>query len=158
MERRSGLSSVRREFAKVERELGKLIQAIKDGVSGVTIKNELQAREVRQAELRQQAQEPEPPPLLHPSMSDVYREKVNGLCRALEVDEHNRVSAGEALRGLIDEITLTPANGQLEITLKGNLAGMLRMAAQNGKRPSEPTTSLAKYSWLRGGDLNPRPL
>jgi hypothetical protein len=55
-----------------------------------------------------QLQEPEPAPLLHASMSDVYREKVTALCTALEGDEHSRLKAGEALRGLLDEITLHP--------------------------------------------------
>ena len=52
---------------------------------------------------------------------------------ALEGDEHSRVEASDALRGLIDEITLDPQGDRLQITLKGNLAGMLRIAAKNGQ-------------------------
>ena len=82
-------------------------------MSAVTIKSELLALEARQADLQRQVQEPAPPALLHPSMSDLYREKVTGLCMALEGDERSRVEASDALRGLIDEITLDPQGDQL---------------------------------------------
>jgi hypothetical protein len=79
-------------------------------------------------------------------MSDLYREKVTDLCRALKGDEASRVGARERIRGLIDEISLAPQQDRLAIVLKGNPAGMLR-PAQNNNRPSETRT---KYSWLRG--------
>jgi hypothetical protein len=82
---------------------------------------------------------------------------VNGLCHALEGDERSLAGAREAIRGLIDEVSLEPAGDQLRIVLKGNLAGMLRLAQEN-KRPSETDDLLDQYSWLRGRDLNPRPL
>jgi hypothetical protein len=41
MEHRAGLSSARSELAAVEREIRKLVQAIKDGVSALSIKDEL---------------------------------------------------------------------------------------------------------------------
>ena len=44
--------------------------------------------------------------------------------------------AREAVRALVDEISLTPRNGVLSIEMKGNLAAMLG-AAQNAKRPPE---------------------
>jgi hypothetical protein len=47
-----------------------------------------------------------------------------------------RAEATEALRGLIDAIILTPADGELRIELKGNLAAMLS-AATNAKRSPE---------------------
>jgi hypothetical protein len=59
------------------------------------------------------------------------------------------VGARERMRGLIDEILLEPHGARLGVVLKGTLAGMLRLA-RNNKRPSEPTTSWTKYSWLRG--------
>ena len=44
---------------------------------------------------------PEMPELLHPSMADVYREKVGSLCSALE-NEEIRTGAVEAIRALIE--------------------------------------------------------
>ena len=41
MEHRAGLSSARTELATVEREIRKLVQAIKDGVSVLSIKRGL---------------------------------------------------------------------------------------------------------------------
>ena len=80
----------------------------------------------------------EPPPLLHPGMADLYRQKVTALAQALEHPE-TRTEASEALRGLIDAIVLTPNQGELQIELKGNLAAMLS-AAHNAKRSPETAT------------------
>lgn len=43
-----------------------------------------------------------------------------------------RVGAAEALRGLIDCITLTPDGEELRIELQGNLAAMLIMMVAGG--------------------------
>ena len=50
--------------------------------------------------------------------------------------QETRAEATEALRGLVDAIILTPADGELKIELKGNLAAMLS-AARNAKRSPE---------------------
>jgi hypothetical protein len=50
---------------------------------------------------------------------------------------------------LIDEVFLEPAGDQLRILLKGNLAGMLRVAQEN-KRPSE-TDDLSDQYCCCGG-------
>ena len=76
MEHRAKLSDGRQELVSVEREIRKLVQAIKDGVSAVSIKNELLSLEARQTELRRHLEAPEMPQLLHPRMADVYRQKV----------------------------------------------------------------------------------
>ena len=76
----------------------------------------------------------EPPPLLHPSMADLYRSKVEELASALQREE-TRLEASEMLRGLIDSIVLTPEGGQLRIELRGNLAAMLTAAQQTKRSP-----------------------
>src|SRR5690349_1506504 len=65
--------------------------------------------------------------------------------------------ARDAIGGLIEAISLERGRGQLRIVLKASLAGMLRLAQEN-KRRRRPTTFWTKYLWLRGRDLNPRPL
>ena len=50
MEHRASVSYGRQELATVEREIRKFIQAIKDGVSALSIKDELLALEARKAE------------------------------------------------------------------------------------------------------------
>jgi hypothetical protein len=89
-------------------------------------------------------------------MADLYCQKVTSVAQALEHPE-TRTEASEALRGLIDAIVLTPNQGELQIELKGNLAAMLG-AAQNAKRSPETGDLSLQVGWLRGGDLNPRPL
>ena len=154
MEQRAGVSGAQQELGRIEREIRKLIQAIKDGISGASIKNELEALEARQAELKRQVQEPEPLPLLHPSMSDLYREKVTNLCHALEGDERSLTAAREAIRGLIDEVSLEPHGDRLRIILKGNLAGMLRLAHES-KRPSETDDLLDQILLVAGAGFEP---
>jgi site-specific DNA recombinase len=127
MEHRASLSHGRRELAAVEREIRKFIQAIKDGVSALSIKDEPLSLEARKAELQSRLEAPEMPELLHPRMSDVYREKVGRLCFALESEE-SCTGAREAIRALVEAILLEPDAGRLKITLKGDLAGMLSAA------------------------------
>jgi hypothetical protein len=85
-------------------------------------------------------------PLLHPGMADRYREQVTRLAESLE-NADTRSEAAEVIRGLIDAIVLTPAEGApdafgvhsasrspaaiaardsgLRIELRGNMAAML---------------------------------
>jgi site-specific DNA recombinase len=135
MEQRAGLISATRELERVKREIQKVIDAIVDGVKGSEVKDrmaELQDR--KEALLKQIETAPEPPPLLHPSMADLYRSKVEELAAALQ-REDTRLEASEMLRGLIEAIVLTPEKGQLRIELRGNLAAMLAAAQQTKRSP-----------------------
>jgi hypothetical protein len=142
MELRAGRSSDRTELAAIEREIRKLVQAIKDGVSAVSIKDELLSLEARKAELQARLNAPEMPELPHPRMADVYREKVGSLCLALE-NEQSRTGAADAIRALAEAILLEPDGEQLKITLKGDLAGMLS-AARDSKRSPDTGDSWSK--------------
>jgi HAMP domain-containing protein len=148
MEHRAGLSSARTELATVEREIRKLVQAIKDGVSALSIRDELLSLEARKAELQSRLEAPEMPELMHPRMSDVYREKVGSLCSALE-NEESRTGAVDAIRALIETILLEPDGDQLKITLKGDLAGMLS-AARDSKRSPDTGDLLVQIKLVAG--------
>jgi len=148
MEHRAGLSSARTELAVVEREIRKLVQAIKDGVSALSIKDELMSLEARKVELQERLNAPEMPELLHPRMADVYREKVGTLCSALESEE-SRTGATDAIRALVEVILLEPDGDQLRITLKGDLAGMLR-AARDSKRSPDTGDLLVQIKLVAG--------
>jgi site-specific DNA recombinase len=124
----ASVTATERELGRVQAEIGKLVQALKDGVPASIVKDPLIALEAQQTELRaRKDRSAQPPPLLHPNMADLYREKVTQLARGLEYEE-SRTAAAEALRGLIDAIVLTPQEGELKIELQGNLAAMLRAA------------------------------
>ena len=86
-------------------------------------------------------------------MAELYRQKVTTLARALEHPE-TRTEATEALRGLIDAIVLTPDQGELQIELKGNLAGMLG-AATNAKRSPETGDLSLQIVMVAGAGFEP---
>ena len=77
------------------------------------MKAELDNFEARKAQLTdQQARAQVPPPLLHPNMAELYREKVAELHAALNSDDR-RAGAADILRTLISAIVLTPNDGKL---------------------------------------------
>jgi hypothetical protein len=79
----------------------------------------MKALEARRLELDAQLKVADEPPLLvHPSMADLYRSKVEELAAALQ-REDTRLEASEMLRGLIEAIVFTPQDGQLRIELRG---------------------------------------
>src|SRR5438067_561302 len=136
MEHRAGLSAAEREIERIEARRKKLIEMVMEGVPPSEVKDELTANAARREALKARvAAADAPPPLLHPEMARLYRQKVTALAQALEHPE-TRTEASEALRGLIDAIVLTPNQGELQIELQGNLAAMLG-AAKNAKRPPE---------------------
>ena len=53
------------------------------------------------------------------------------------LQEGTRTEATEILRGLIDEISLTPENGELRIDLRGELASILKLAVGSKKLATE---------------------
>jgi hypothetical protein len=137
MEGRAGLEAVKVELERVERELDRAVQAILDGVPGARVKDKIGALEARKAELEATLETSKDPlPLLHPEMASAYRREVGALHEALQgASEADRARAGEAIRALVEAIVLTPGDGGLEIDVKGDLGGILAIAAQ-GKPPA----------------------
>ncbi len=156
MEQRASLSGARRELERVKRDVQRLIQAIKDGLTGPDLKAEWNGLQERKAALEiKLSTADEPPPLLHPSMADVYRSKVEELAAALR-REDTRLEASEMLRGLIETIVLTPESGEprLRIELRGNLAAMLT-AAQKTKRSPETGDLQVPIQMVAGAGFEP---
>jgi site-specific DNA recombinase len=124
---------------------------VMEGVPPSAVKDELTANAARREELKAKlAASDAPPPLLHPEMAGLYRQKVTALAEALD-HSNTRPEASEAPRDLVDAIVLTPDQSEppsrageesrfgeprLRIELKGKLAAMLG-AAQNAKRSPE---------------------
>jgi len=154
MEHRAGLSAAEREIERIEARRKKLVESIMEGVPASEVRDELNANAVRREELKAKLTAADaPPPLLHPEMAGLYREKVTTLAQALEHPE-TRTEAAEALRGLIDAIVLTPNQGELQIELKGNLAAMLS-AARNAKRSPETGELSLQVVMVAGGGFEP---
>jgi site-specific DNA recombinase len=116
------------ELARVEREIAELVRLLKEGLDSPSVREELLVLERRKGAL---ASRPAvtPRPILHPNMADLYRQKVTGLRDALSKEESRR-EAADLLRGLVDEIRLTPTDDGRELTIavKGNLGGVLAAA------------------------------
>jgi site-specific DNA recombinase len=72
------------------------------------------------------AQEPENIPDIHPNLSGLYRTKIERLTDALNQPE-DRNEAAEAIRALVEKITLRPGPNRDEIdaTLHGELRAIL---------------------------------
>src|SRR4051812_27324086 len=154
MEHRAGLSAAEREIERIEARRKKLVESIMGGGPASEVKDELNANAARREDLRARlAAADAPPPLLHPQMAELYREKVTALAQALE-HPGTRTEAFEALRGLIDAIVLTPNQGELQIELKGNLAAMLG-AAQNAKRSPETGDLSLQVVMVAGAGFEP---
>jgi site-specific DNA recombinase len=148
----ASVTAAERELRRVQSEIAKLIQALKDGVPASVVKDPLIALEAQQSELKIRLDRAaQPPPLLHPNMADLYREKVVQLARGLQFEE-SRIAAAEALRGLIDAIVLTPKDGVLGIEVQGNLAAMLKVA--QAQTPSGSPAPLGRLGAERSPDID----
>jgi DNA invertase Pin-like site-specific DNA recombinase len=158
MAQSAGLEGARTELARVERQIGSLIGAIKDGLYQPSMKVEMEKLEARKAQLAEQlASAQEPPPLLHPNMAQLYRSKVTKLHGALN-DERRRTEAADILRTLISAIALEPNGDELAIRLKGDLGGILALSAEpkKSKRPSRLSPEdLEQFEVVAGAGFEP---
>ena len=73
-------------------------------------------------------------PLLHPNLAAIYRAQVETLDAALCDPDHGR-EAFEIVRSLIEQVRIIPADGEVRIELKGELAAIL-VLAEGAKRCS----------------------
>ena len=138
MEASSGLAAAQAELQKVERQIGAMIEAIKDGLYRPSMKAEMDALEDRKEMLvRELEHAEEPPALLHPSMAEEYRKRVDGLFAALQ-DEQTRLEASEDIRSLVGRIVVgRSGDDKADLWLEGDLAGILTLAAGK-KTPAHP--------------------
>jgi hypothetical protein len=153
MAERASKTAWEAELPRIDRELDRLVDAICDGVPASKVKDRMIYLEVRKAELTSLlASAHEPPPVLHPNMAEVWRQRIADLHAALQ-DPAERARTFEVLRSLIDRVTLVPEDGQLAIVLRGDLAAMLTFSA-NKKRPGRERTDLEAQLSLVAGARN----
>ncbi len=118
----------RTELDTLEKERVNLIQAIKDGIPAAMVKDDLERVTTRKEEVSLLLEvEPANKPLLHPVMATRFHQSVKDLASVLNQDGA-RSEASEHLRGLVDKIVLTPKDGELQVDLYGDLAGILNMS------------------------------
>jgi hypothetical protein len=105
MEARAAATVASRERAKIDSEIAKLVQFIKDGVAGESVRGELLALETRKAALESERTlaASEVPPLLHANMADRWRAEVTQLRDALAEDRCDRGASGRPEHGRGDQ-------------------------------------------------------
>ena len=86
---------------------------------------------------------PPPAPRLHPSLGEVYRQKVADLQNALREPEF-REEALTILRSLVERVVIRPSEPGFTIELVGEIANMLRISAGSGTFTIEPYSSSLK--------------
>ncbi len=80
----AGRDGMEKELAQVSRKLGRLIDAIAQGIRGAGLQQKLDELEDRKAALEAALAAPPPTPVrLHPNLAEVYREQVANLHAAL---------------------------------------------------------------------------
>ncbi len=151
-------SNTTRDLARIERKIAHLIDAISDGMFHTSMKEKLTALEARKSKLQDtiNSASDEPPVLLHPGLSDVYREQVANLTTALH-DPSSQAEATSIIRGLLSEIRLIPDYGTYTIELVGELAGLLALGTPQNEqsRPEAARLTLRSTVMVAGVGFEP---
>jgi site-specific DNA recombinase len=131
IEGRTSIDASQAEMKRIERDLEKIMDLyLKDAMPIEMVRERSKKLEARKNELtRFLAVSEDPPPLLHPNMAHHYRTQVAELHEALQEDsEAKRMPAADIIRSLVKEIVLTPAEDELKIDVRGDLAGILAIS------------------------------
>ena len=123
-----------KDLSHIDRNLARLIDAIKSGVPGPAVKDEISTLELRKTELKNKLEVvPAPQPRLHPRLADVYRDKVANLVEALNAPD-TVADAAETIRGLIEAVRLVPEEGKLRIEIYGELAALISLGQKHARK------------------------
>ena len=114
---------------RVERQIKRLVDAIVDGADAMPLNAKLKELDAERTRMLSEVEfAPDEQPLLHPALAVTYRDRVAALATALNNEKDGR-QAFERLRSVVEEVCLTPVDGQLTIELKGTLAEILKIGS-----------------------------
>lgn len=133
-ENNAALHANRAELERTEKSIAKLIEAIKNGIDPVLIRDEINGLQTKKLELETALDgTAEEPVFIHPNMAKRYHDEVQRLIVSFNEPEHRQASA-ELIRSLIEKIVLTPNEDRsaLALDLYGDLAGILHISARHG--------------------------
>jgi hypothetical protein len=138
-----GISDKKRTLEKLTSRLDGLYDAIADGLRTPGLKVKIEDMEAKVVALKLDLQSvPEPAPIFHPNLAELYRRKVEKLHGALNAPD-SRTEAAEILRGIIDRIELRPmGRGKFEIDLAGDIVNMIDLA-QSAAKPNKAASNKA---------------
>ncbi|WP_281985112.1 hypothetical protein [Thalassorhabdomicrobium marinisediminis] len=131
------------DLAQITREIDNIVEAIAQGMFQASMKERMDALEARKAELEATigAHPKEDTVLLHPSLAEQFRRKVEDLVSSIN-DPALKTEAGDLLHSLIDKIILTMRPKGHRVALQGELAGILSFC-ENGMATNANTRSKA---------------
>ena len=129
-------ASLATKLTKVKADIKKLIDAIKAGVPGEALRDEMQTLENQRTEIESKLEEaPVATPRLHPNLPAIYQGKITSLIDALNTPD-TVTQANEAIRQLIEKVRLVPEGNTLNIELFGELAALISLGiGPNDKHP-----------------------
>src|SRR5579883_2074924 len=136
-ERRAGTEAERHELDKITRSIKEIVALVEDGSGSRALSARLRELEAREDDLTERlSRAPVDIPDIHPNVAGIYRRKVERLAEALQHPQE-RDEAADAIRALIDRITLTPGakRGEIVGTLHGDLGTILEWVAQKQNTP-----------------------
>jgi site-specific DNA recombinase len=155
---KSDRASYEAELKTVASNIDKIVEAITEGMFHKSMKAKMDDLEARQVELTAKlaAMTDEEPILLHPSLAQVYGQKIHNLADSLN-DAETKPRAMELLRGLISEVRLHPdetASGNHSIELYGELASILALGDARNDEPRRVTGGVS-VSMVAGVGFEP---
>jgi hypothetical protein len=148
----------RRELADVMRKLDGLIDAIAEGLRAPGLQQRLDELEARRNEITQDLSAgPTTTVRLHPNLAQVYRRQVERLQHALNEPEI-RDEALQILRGLIERVSIRPAENGLEIEIVGEIAKMVELGIGAHTKQAALDETAARSVKVVAGACNHREL
>ena len=121
------------ERTQIARKLDGLYDAVAGGLRTAGLKERLEEMEGRLARLDVALATPPPSPVrLHPNIAETYRRKVTELSASLQ-DPDIRTPALEAIRGLIERITVLDDPAGVTLDLEGAIIAMIDLAQPSAK-------------------------
>ena len=126
------------KLTKVKTDIKKLIDAIKAGVRGKAVRDEMQTLENQRTKIESKLEEASvATPRLHPKLPANYPGKLESLID-VENTPDTITQANEAIRQLIEKVRPVPESNTLNIELFGELAARISLGiGPNDKQPRQ---------------------
>ena len=145
---RTRLVALRKELREVEERMGRIIDAIEEGLFQPAMKDRMAALESRKVEISAEMEalnEPTRVVELHPSAADRYAATVDQLRDMLASADPAARESRDFIRSVIERIIMNPGEkrGRYEIEIHGQLAVMLGAGPSNQAGARSTTTVVA---------------
>ena len=150
--------SLKADLQRTKSEIQKLIEAIKAGVPGDALKDEMQSLQDRQKRIEEDLSAvPPPAPRLHPNLAAIYKEKIANLVHALNDPEH--LSRGKHCHPPVDRAgAVSPQKMErLKIELYGELAALLKLGTEPKKKHPQAESEGVQITMVAGAGFTQDP-